>query len=209
MSEAQPIEAMSVTEGRDEGATAAEIIRWAESRGERLCGSCSRRLCTHELLVQLALGTGQEPRCIDCTARLLGRERSELLESLRGFIVHRDCRREAWLWASAREGYPSSDRPPCLWPAGPPPGLPVATEAAQAAGIPSGTCERWDAGALGCGELVLELRLRLRRLGPGAVLHLVATDPGAPEDLPAWCRLTGNRLLEARPPNYWVARGGG
>ena len=42
----------------------------------------------------------------------------------------------------------------------------------------------WDAGDLGCGELVLELVLRMRRLAPGQVLRLVARDPGAPADMP-------------------------
>ena len=46
---------------------------------------------------------------------------------------------------------------------------------------------RWDAGALGCGELVIELRGRLARLAPGSLFELVASDPGAPADLPAWC----------------------
>jgi tRNA 2-thiouridine synthesizing protein A len=64
----------------------------------------------------------------------------------------------------------------------------------------------WDAGDLGCGDLVLELRIRLGDLPPGAVLHLTATDPGAPEDIPAWCRLTGHTLLEARHPGYWIRR---
>ena len=63
----------------------------------------------------------------------------------------------------------------------------------------------WDAGALGCGELVLELRNRLRAM-PGAVLKVVATDPGAPADIPAWCRLTGNALLrqETAACSYWI-----
>ena len=38
----------------------------------------------------------------------------------------------------------------------------------------------WDAGDLGCGELVLELRERLAALHPGAMLRLVARDAGAP-----------------------------
>ena len=66
--------------------------------------------------------------------------------------------------------------------------------------------EAWDAGAMGCGELVLELMLRLRTLRPGQVLKLTATDLGAPEDLPAWCRMTGNRLLRAEPPHYFIER---
>lgn len=61
----------------------------------------------------------------------------------------------------------------------------------------------WDAGDLGCGELVLELRRRLRAM-PGGTLKLVATDPGAPADIPAWCGLTHHALLHAEPPAYWI-----
>ncbi|MBU6402441.1 MAG: sulfurtransferase TusA family protein [Verrucomicrobia bacterium] len=64
----------------------------------------------------------------------------------------------------------------------------------------------WDAGEMGCGDLVLELRDRLRSLAPGRVLKLTARDPGAREDLPAWCRLTGHRLLRVEPPTYWIQR---
>ena len=59
---------------------------------------------------------------------------------------------------------------------------------------------------MGCGELVLELRFRLQPLRPGTVLELTATDPGAPEDLPAWCRMTGNELVAVRHPKYWIRR---
>ena len=52
----------------------------------------------------------------------------------------------------------------------------------------------WDAGDMGCGELVLHLRNRMNVLLPGQMLRLTARDPGAIEDLPAWCRLTGHRL---------------
>jgi tRNA 2-thiouridine synthesizing protein A len=53
----------------------------------------------------------------------------------------------------------------------------------------------WDAGDLACGELVLELRLRMRQLTSGKILRLTARDPGAPADIPAWCRMTGHTLL--------------
>ena len=55
--------------------------------------------------------------------------------------------------------------------------------------------DEWDAGDMGCGELVFELRLRLLRLPPGDILRLRATDPGAAHDIPAWCRMTGHRLV--------------
>ena len=63
----------------------------------------------------------------------------------------------------------------------------------------------WDAGDMGCGELVVKLKLKLRNeLSPGDILELTATDPGAPEDIPAWCRLTRNPLLFADHPNYYI-----
>ena len=37
----------------------------------------------------------------------------------------------------------------------------------------------WDAGDLGCGELILSLREELSQLEPGHVLKLCARDPGA------------------------------
>ena len=63
----------------------------------------------------------------------------------------------------------------------------------------------WDAGGLGCGELVLELRGRLREM-PGQVLRVIALDPGAPEDIPSWCRMTGNALVHQDPAtsSYWI-----
>jgi len=71
---------------------------------------------------------------------------------------------------------------------------------------PSPMAERWDAGDMACGELILELRGRLAALSAGETIELVVRDPGAPEDLPAWCRLTGHTLLQARPPTYVIER---
>lgn len=64
----------------------------------------------------------------------------------------------------------------------------------------------WDAGAMGCGELIIELRQRMRELSPGSVFELVAHDPGAIEDIPSWCRLSGHRLLRASPPTFLLQR---
>ncbi len=62
----------------------------------------------------------------------------------------------------------------------------------------------WHAGTMACGELVLELRARLGRMPSGATLLLTALDPAAPEDIPAWCRLTGHGLAGAEHPRYWI-----
>jgi tRNA 2-thiouridine synthesizing protein A len=59
---------------------------------------------------------------------------------------------------------------------------------------------------MGCGDLVLELRGRVEALGPGRVLRLTARDPGAPADIPAWCRMTGHALVSAHHPIYLIRR---
>ena len=65
--------------------------------------------------------------------------------------------------------------------------------------------DHWDAGDMGCGPLVLELRNRLRAM-PGCVLKVTAYDAGAPVDLPAWCRMTKNELLRHDAANkcFWI-----
>jgi tRNA 2-thiouridine synthesizing protein A len=64
----------------------------------------------------------------------------------------------------------------------------------------------FDAGDMGCGELVIELKFRLAELAPGDTLLLHGTDPGLPEDLPAWCRMTGHCLVHADRPHYLIRR---
>jgi tRNA 2-thiouridine synthesizing protein A len=65
---------------------------------------------------------------------------------------------------------------------------------------------QWDAGELGCGDLVLELRLRMEAMQPGQLLQLIARDPGARADIPAWCRMTGHMLIAAQHPVYQIRR---
>jgi len=64
----------------------------------------------------------------------------------------------------------------------------------------------YDSGQTLCGELALELLARLSEMQAGQVLKVVARDPAAPQDLPAWCEVTGNELLHAAHPDYWIRR---
>lgn len=64
----------------------------------------------------------------------------------------------------------------------------------------------FDAGDMGCGELVLELKFRMKELPAGALMHLIASDPGAPVDLPAWCKMTGHNMVQAEHPNYLIKK---
>ncbi len=66
--------------------------------------------------------------------------------------------------------------------------------------------ERWEAGEIGCGQLVFELSVRLNGIKPGDTLEVISNDPGAPVDLPAWCRMTGHTLVSADHPVYVIRR---
>jgi 5-methyltetrahydropteroyltriglutamate--homocysteine methyltransferase len=70
----------------------------------------------------------------------------------------------------------------------------------------------FDGGDLDCGSgLLLQIRRHIDPLAPGQVLALHSTEPSVAEDLPAWCRLTGNPLLDARRDGprwtFLIARG--
>lgn len=52
-----------------------------------------------------------------------------------------------------------------------------------------------DGGDKRCVLLLLDLRRHILDLAPGTVVHLAASDPAAPIDLPAWCHLTGHTYL--------------
>jgi len=61
---------------------------------------------------------------------------------------------------------------------------------------------RFDGGDTGCGELLLELRVFFRPLAAGTRVAILATDEGSPVEVPAWCRVTGHRLVAAAYPYY-------
>ena len=67
----------------------------------------------------------------------------------------------------------------------------------------------WNAGHMGCGEVLILMRRKMQELNPGDVFKLTSYDLGAPEDLPAWCRMTHRRLLHAQHPDYWIEQKGG
>ena len=179
-------------------------------RGSR-CKDCAGSICGHETLMSLVTGYKDSPRCLPCLARLMGRGPEEVRDHLLGYIRHRPCRYAGWLWANEEEGMKPMTLPTCLWP---PAGIarndsqPVQTGTVLSDGPgpdPVSDAE-WDGGSLGCGELVMGLRTRLLSMRPGGILKLTALDQGAPEDLPAWCRLTGHQLVSSRHPEYWIQR---
>ena len=62
----------------------------------------------------------------------------------------------------------------------------------------------FDGGDTGCGELLLDLFLFMKKQAPGSVTVVRALDPGAPLEMPAWCRLTGHKLTKANHPFYTI-----
>lgn len=52
-----------------------------------------------------------------------------------------------------------------------------------------------DARGLSCPMPIVKTAQAVRALPSGAVVELVATDPGSIKDIAAWCRATGNELV--------------
>lgn len=53
-----------------------------------------------------------------------------------------------------------------------------------------------DSSGLNCPLPVLKARKALSAMSSGQRLHLIATDPGANKDIPAFCKMTGNPLVD-------------
>ena len=65
----------------------------------------------------------------------------------------------------------------------------------------------FDGGDLDCGSgLLLLIRKHIDPLDPGQLLEIKSTDATVEEDLPAWCRLTGNPLVGMNHPEYLIRR---
>ena len=52
-----------------------------------------------------------------------------------------------------------------------------------------------DASGLQCPGPIMRLKNEMDRLSDGDVLNITASDPGFAKDVPAWCNMTGNKLL--------------
>jgi tRNA 2-thiouridine synthesizing protein A len=160
------------------------------------CVSCRKPYSSREAVYCIVLGFKNAPRCLACLAVNLHRVPNELAAQLVEHIHRRQCFLRAWQEAEGldsastmtfdasktREEYPMD-----------------AISSAQS---------DWDAGDMGCGELVMMLRIKLKDLSAGDILKVRATDPAAPEDIPAWCRMTGHQLMNMQHPLYFIRRKG-
>lgn len=55
-----------------------------------------------------------------------------------------------------------------------------------------------DCRHLLCPLPVIRVQDRVATLRPGDVLESVSTDPGVLQDIPAWCRINGHKVIETR-----------
>ena len=53
-----------------------------------------------------------------------------------------------------------------------------------------------DARGLSCPMPIVKTAQTVKTLPPGAVVELLATDAGSIKDVAAWCKATGNELIE-------------
>ncbi|HUT27450.1 MAG TPA: sulfurtransferase TusA family protein [Methanomassiliicoccales archaeon] len=55
-----------------------------------------------------------------------------------------------------------------------------------------------DAKGLMCPMPIVKLAKKMKEMPVGAVLELIADDVGSKEDVPAWCKRTGNEIVDQR-----------
>ena len=61
-----------------------------------------------------------------------------------------------------------------------------------------------DTKGLNCPLPILKAKRTLNGMAPGALLRVLATDPVASRDFPAFCRQTGHELVETGQPEAGV-----
>lgn len=177
----------------EDSETLLELNRLAGS----VCTDCREQLSSRDTVFSIVMGFKNAPRCLMCLGLQLGRVPSELRDQLIAHIHRRDCFLKAWREAERRDAVSRFYCEPNV----------QNTPTSQMAGVRTISGE-WDAGDMGCGELVMALRLRMNDLSPGSVLKVTATDSAAPEDLPAWCRMSGHTLVAMQHPTYFIQRKG-
>lgn len=58
-----------------------------------------------------------------------------------------------------------------------------------------------DARGLSCPMPIVKTAQQMKKLAPGQLVEVLATDAGSVKDVAAWCRSTGNVLVEQSAGN--------
>ncbi len=201
-----------------ESIKAETVIAEVDSHWGAACTSCRCALIGHDVVLSMLMGQRDAPACIACLAAALRDGRSDFLRRAHATVQRLGCYRAGWMHSDRRleleDVWPEDRIPRALrieGDADDPEDLErVEQLAPDAAGLASTRAPApaaiFDAGPMSCGDLVLELRQQMNRLLPGQILEVRATDAGAPEDLPAWCRVTRHDMLECNPPLFRIRR---
>jgi tRNA 2-thiouridine synthesizing protein A len=56
--------------------------------------------------------------------------------------------------------------------------------------------QRVDAKGMSCPMPIVKTAQAMKTVAPGALIELLATDPGSVKDVTAWAKTTGNELVE-------------
>lgn len=59
-----------------------------------------------------------------------------------------------------------------------------------------------DARRLLCPLPVIRTQDKVKQLQLGDVLSVTCTDPGVMQDIPAWCRINGHKILHTQSDEY-------
>ncbi len=59
-----------------------------------------------------------------------------------------------------------------------------------------------DARRLLCPLPVIRTQDKVKQLQQGDVLRVTCTDPGVMQDIPAWCRINGHKVLKTQSGEY-------
>lgn len=126
---------------------------------------------------------------------------------LRGYIAYRQLLihgfdvinlnggHRTWNWCHGQSATAGPQCPPCS------DSVPVKPSA------PSGKVVTLDVCGMQCPGPIVQVKRLMDDMNPGDTLEVTSTDVGFIADVPAWCKSTGNSLLEARPDGaQYVAR---
>jgi len=68
-----------------------------------------------------------------------------------------------------------------------------------------------DCIGLFCPMPIVKTKIKLEGMEEGMILEVLADDPGAKSDFPAWCQATGNKLFEVEEENgilkFYIQKG--
>jgi tRNA 2-thiouridine synthesizing protein A len=62
-------------------------------------------------------------------------------------------------------------------------------------GMSEGEDDVLDARGMACPQPILVMAAAMKELKGGQLLKVLADDPGALEDIPVWCKRTGNQMI--------------